>query len=189
MLPPLLMVVGALGISAPALPAKPNVVMIAIDDLNDWVGCLGGHPLAKTPHIDALARRGTLFTNAHCQSPLCNPSRTSLLLSLRPTTTGIYGLAPFFRQVPAWSQRVTLPQHFARNGYRTLIGGKVFHGGYARNDKKEATVWGPASGIGVRWPSGNSSKMRPTGARSATVTGASTSTFWVETGFWSSARR
>jgi arylsulfatase A-like enzyme len=150
MLPPLLMAVAALAISAPDTPAKPNVLMIAIDDLNDWVGCLGGHPLAKTPHIDALARRGTLFSNAHCQSPLCNPSRTSLLLSLRPTTTGIYGLAPFFRQVPAWSQRVTLPQHFAQNGYRTLIGGKVFHGGYARNDEKEAAVWGPATGIGVK---------------------------------------
>ena len=48
-----------------ALP--PNILFIAIDDLNDWVGCLGGHPQAKTPHMDRLARRGTLFTNAHCK--------------------------------------------------------------------------------------------------------------------------
>ncbi|MCA9210281.1 MAG: sulfatase-like hydrolase/transferase, partial [Planctomycetales bacterium] len=74
---------------------RPNVLFIAIDDLNDWIGCLDGHPLAKTPHMDALAARGTLFTNAHCQAPLCNPSRTSLLTGLRPSTTGVYGLAPW----------------------------------------------------------------------------------------------
>lgn len=56
---------------------RPNVLLIAVDDLNDWVGCLEGHPQAKTPNIDRLARRGTLFTNAHCQAPLCNPSRSS----------------------------------------------------------------------------------------------------------------
>ncbi|MDA7538274.1 sulfatase-like hydrolase/transferase, partial [Akkermansiaceae bacterium] len=54
---------------------KPNILFIAIDDQNDWIGCLGGHPNSKTPHIDALAKSGTLFANAHCQSPLCNPSR------------------------------------------------------------------------------------------------------------------
>src|SRR5213079_1803288 len=76
---------------------KPNVLFIAIDDLNDWVGPLGGHPQARTPNLDRLAARGTTFTNAHCQAPLCNPSRTSLLIGLRPTTTGVYALAPWFR--------------------------------------------------------------------------------------------
>ena len=57
--------------------AKPNVILIAVDDMNDWVGCLGGHPDARSPAIDRLAGRGTLFTNAHCQAPICNPSRTS----------------------------------------------------------------------------------------------------------------
>src|SRR5829696_4884254 len=76
---------------------KPNVLFIAIDDLNDWVGPLGGHPQVKTPHMDALAAKGTTFTNAHCQSPLCNPSRTSVLTGLRPSTTGVYALAPWFR--------------------------------------------------------------------------------------------
>lgn len=110
---------------------KPNVVFIAIDDQNDWVGCLGGHPLAKTPHIDGLAGRGTAFLNAHCQAPLCNPSRTSLMLSQRPTSTGIYGLAPWFRTLPEHTDRVTLPQHFANNGYQTLAAGKIFHFGTA----------------------------------------------------------
>ena len=80
---------------------KPNVLFFAVDDLNDWVGCLGGHPQAKTPNMDRLAARGTLFTNAHNQCPLCNPSRASLLTGLRPSTTGIYGLAPGIRDVEA----------------------------------------------------------------------------------------
>ena len=61
---------------------RPNVLLISVDDLNDWVGCLGGHPQAKTPSMDALAKRGVLFANAHCQSPVCNPSRASLMTSL-----------------------------------------------------------------------------------------------------------
>src|SRR3954465_7425057 len=83
--------------SAAASVPRPNVLFIAIDDLNDWEGCLGGHPQVKTPNIDRLARRGTLFTSAHCQAPLCNPSRTSILTGLRPSTTGIYALEPWFR--------------------------------------------------------------------------------------------
>jgi hypothetical protein len=72
----------ALALPAGAGGDRPNVLFLAIDDLNDWVGCLSGHPQASTPNIDRLAARGTLFTNAHCQAPLCNPSRTSLLTGL-----------------------------------------------------------------------------------------------------------
>jgi choline-sulfatase len=133
---------------------KPNVLFIAIDDQNDWVGPLGGHPLAKTPNLDRLARRGTVMANAHCQAPLCNPSRTSLMLGLRPTTTGIYGLAPWFRNVEAWRERVTLPQHLKAHGYRTLTAGKIYHGsaGGPQQRGKEFDVWGPASGVGARPP-------------------------------------
>jgi arylsulfatase A-like enzyme len=70
--------------------APPNVLLIAIDDLNDWIGCMGGHPQAQTPNMDRLAARGVLFDNAHCQSPVCNPSRASMMTSLYPSTTGIY---------------------------------------------------------------------------------------------------
>lgn len=131
---------------------RPNVLFIAIDDQNDWIGHLGGHPLAKTPHIDRLAARGTTFLNAHCQAPLCNPSRTSLLVGLRPTTTGVYGLAPWFRTLEAWKDRVTLPQHFRAHGYRTLTVGKVYHGGVGGPQERaqEFDVWGSAGGIGIK---------------------------------------
>jgi arylsulfatase A-like enzyme len=133
---------------------RPNVLMIAIDDQNDWVGPLGGHPLAKTPHLDRLAQRGTTFVNAHCQAPLCNPSRTSLMLGLRPTTTGVYGLAPWFRTLDDWKDRVTLPQHFKAHGYRTFTAGKIYHGGVGGPGKQaiEYDVWGPAGGVGVKPP-------------------------------------
>lgn len=133
---------------------KPNVLFIAIDDQNDWIGALGGHPLAKTPNIDRLAERGTVFLNAHCNAPLCNPSRTSLMLGLRPTTTGIYGLAPWFRNLDQWKDRVALPQHFKNHGYQTLTSGKIYHGGPGgpKKQKTEFDVWGPAGGVGVRPP-------------------------------------
>jgi arylsulfatase A-like enzyme len=128
---------------------SPNVLFIAIDDLNDWVGCLGGHPQAQTPTLDRLAASGTLFLNAHCQAPLCNPSRASLLTGLRPSTTGIYGLAPGIRDVSRTRTCVTLPQHFARQGYFTAGFGKVFHDGSipARLQTNEFNVWGPAPGM------------------------------------------
>ncbi|MEO0333622.1 MAG: sulfatase-like hydrolase/transferase, partial [Bacteroidota bacterium] len=68
--------------------ASPNVLFIAIDDLNDWLGVMEGHPDAKTPNMDKLAARGVLFQNAHCQAPLCGPSRASIMTGLRPSTTG-----------------------------------------------------------------------------------------------------
>ena len=98
----LLFVLCVTAATAAAAP-RPNVLFIAIDDQNDWIGAMQGHPHAKTPHLDRIAARGTLFLNAHCQSPLCNPSRTSLMLGLRATTTGIYGLAPWFRNLPQWA--------------------------------------------------------------------------------------
>src|SRR5436190_3783241 len=96
-----------------AEPKKPNVLFIAIDDQNDWIGCLRGHPQVKTPHIDALARRGTLFTNAHCQAPLCNPSRTSVMTGRRPSSTGVYALQPWFGTAVRLKDSFTLPLHFA----------------------------------------------------------------------------
>ena len=129
--PPILALVLSLvfvSVAAAAPSERPNVLLIAIDDLNDWVGCLGGHPDGHSPNIDRLARRGTLFTNAHCQAPICNPSRTSIMYGLRPSTTGVYMNAPRPWTVPALKDRVTLPRHFAANGYRTYTTGKIYHG-------------------------------------------------------------
>ncbi len=126
--------------------ARPNVLFIIVDDLNDWIGCLGGHPEARTPHLDRLAARGTLFANAHVQSPLCNPSRASVLTGLRPSTTGIYGLAPSLRDVPLTRHAVTLPQYFRGHGYFTATYGKVHHDGTVppRWRTNEFDVWGIA---------------------------------------------
>jgi arylsulfatase A-like enzyme len=106
---------------------KPSVLLIAIDDLNDWVGCLNGHPDARSPNIDRLAARGVLFTNAHCQAPICNPSRTSIMYGLRPSTSGIYDNVTEPWNIPALAKRVTLPRYLAANGYRTLTTGKIYH--------------------------------------------------------------
>ena len=145
------------GANAPRSPGaeKPNFLFIAIYDLNDWVGPLGGHPQVKTPNIDKLAARGTTFTNAHCQAPLCNPSRTSILTGLRPTTTGVYALAPWFRTAEAFQNHPTLFQWFHKHGYTTLTGGKVFHDPYppkeARRDGgPEVDVWGTPGGFNSR---------------------------------------
>ena len=110
--------------------AKPNVLFIVIDDLNDWVGCLDGHPQARTPNIDRLAKRGTLFVNAHCQGPICGPSRASLLSGYYPHVTGVYqqpaGKAMEKDKTFFHGQMVS--HYFADHGYRTLAVGKITHG-------------------------------------------------------------
>ena len=104
---------------------RPNVLFLAVDDMNDWVGCLGGYPGVRTPNIDRLARRGVLFSDAHCASPLCNPSRTALFTGLSAATTGIYTNEHWWR--PALPGVVTMPEYFRNNGYHAAGAGKVFH--------------------------------------------------------------
>lgn len=105
---------------------KPNVLFIAVDDLNDWTGYLGGNPQSRTPNIDKLANDGIYFTRAYTASPLCNPSRVSVLTGIHPTTTGIYQQAQILRDYHP--DAVLLPQHFRDNGYYTLGSGKLTHG-------------------------------------------------------------
>ncbi|MED5417711.1 MAG: sulfatase-like hydrolase/transferase, partial [Verrucomicrobiota bacterium] len=69
---------------------RPHVLFLAVDDLNDWIGCLKGHPQAHTPNMDRLAARGVLFTNAHCVAPACNPSRAAVFSGRRPGVTGVW---------------------------------------------------------------------------------------------------
>lgn len=110
---------------------KPNVLMISIDDLNDWIGAMGYPSKDLTPNIDRLASKGVLFNNAHCQAPLCGPSRASIMTGLRPSTTGIYGMIGdnnIKGAVEKLNLPVTLlPEYFRQHGYKTMGVGKIFH--------------------------------------------------------------
>ncbi|QTN33451.1 sulfatase [Akkermansiaceae bacterium] len=126
---------------------KPDVILITVDDLNNWIGCMGGQPNVKTPHMDRLAARGILYTNAHCQAPVCNPSRTSFLTGLRPTTSGVYSLDAAFRKNPDLKNHPTIHQAFKRAGYTTYSTGKIYHMLTDKQDK-EAATFGPAGNMG-----------------------------------------
>ena len=99
--------------------SRPNILFIAVDDLNDWVGHLGGHPQAETPNIDRLAKRGITFTRAYCSAPLCNPSRVSLLTDIEPSKSGVYGNGEKFREKLPYA--VTLMQYLRKHGYTCLL--------------------------------------------------------------------
>ncbi len=105
---------------------KPNVLFIAVDDLNDWIGCMKGHPQAKTPNMDRLAARGILFANAHCAAPVCLASRTALLSGRYPDQTGVFsnwGKTKGKPPAKSWQ----MPLHFAASGYKTMGAGKIYH--------------------------------------------------------------
>ena len=108
----------------------PNVLMICIDDLNDWTGFLGGHPDAHTPRMDALAKRGRVFANAHCAVPVCSCSRVSVMSGVAATTHGSYEIGPRYEDLPALKNVPTIQQYFRDHGYYTLSGGKVLHHGF-----------------------------------------------------------
>ena len=114
-------------VSAAAKSEHPNVVLIAIDDLNDWVGFLNGHPQVKTPNMDRLAQRGMVFANAHCAAPLCCPSRAAIFSGKQPFHTGVYGNDD--NLLKTHPDMVMLTHRFADQGYRTLGTGKILHSG------------------------------------------------------------
>lgn len=119
---------------------RPNVLMIAVDDLRPDLGCYGS-PVAKTPNIDRLAARGVVFSRAYCQQAVCSPSRTALMTGLRPDTTRVWDLKTHFRE--AVPDCVTLPQYFKAHGYHAAALGKIYHRGYEDGASWSESHWYP----------------------------------------------
>lgn len=115
---------------------KPNVLFIAIDDLNDWTGMLKGNPQARTPNMDRLASKGMVFTNAHCAAPACGPSRSALMSGIRPSTSGNYINKSSLIHNPILNNSVLLPEFFGQNGYYVCGAGKLFHGYHFNEEVK-----------------------------------------------------
>lgn len=109
----------------PPAASKPNVLFIAIDDLNDWIGCLKGHPQTLTPNLDRLAASSVLFTNAHCPAPACNPCRSAVFTGRAPNRSGLYDNRQSMRQL--MPNETIIPQHFRNHGYYAAGSGKLLH--------------------------------------------------------------
>lgn len=104
---------------------RPNILFISVDDLNDWISPLGGHPQSLTPNFQRLADRSMLFTNAHCPAPACGPCRAAILSGIAPHRSGLYeNMQPLRDVLPD----VTLmPRHFSNHGYHSAGSGKILH--------------------------------------------------------------
>ncbi len=137
-------VVAGNGVHLVAKQRKPNVLFLAIDDLNDWIGALGGHPQAKTPNLDRLISKSVVFRNAHCAAPVCSASRHSLFSGLRPSTTGWYSNSSKGKKsyLKTLGKTVPMPTHFRNHGYKTMAAGKVFHKG--TTDIRDYQYWDEA---------------------------------------------
>jgi len=123
---------------------RPNILFIAVDDMADWCGCMGGHPEVQTPNIDRLSRRGTLFTNAHCVSPICGPSRAAVLTGMRPETTNVYtNQGTYVDHMP---DAVGFPRYFREHGYSVHGAGKINHSS-SMVVKENWDEYGPGTGI------------------------------------------
>jgi arylsulfatase A-like enzyme len=105
---------------------KPNVVMIVLDDLNDFIGAMKGHPQTQTPNIDKLASQSVLFDNAHSNVPVCSPSRASFMTGIHPISSGIWGFGNALEQETFINSK-SIPEYLRENGYKVFQSGKVFH--------------------------------------------------------------
>ena len=111
-----------------AQSSRPNVLFIAVDDLNDWISLFGGHPKAITPNMDRLAHSGAMvFQNAHCAGPVCCPSRSAMLSGFMPSRSGIYSNSQNMLDAPLVQTHATLPEYFSKHGYYSLSMGKISH--------------------------------------------------------------
>ena len=155
-------------LSSLSAQSAPNILFIAIDDMNDWTGFLGGHPQAQTPNMDSLAKEGVNFTNAHCSAPGCSPSRNALLYGIEPFNSGLY---PFYEHEihqDLHQKYTSLPRLLKENSYKTFGSGKIHHG--PKGDSREWTdYYEPknfkrlyAKGAGYQVGKSHKSSFRPT---------------------------
>jgi arylsulfatase A-like enzyme len=126
--------------SAQAAERKPNVLFIAVDDMRPELGCYG-NKVVKSPNIDRLAARGTVFNHAYCSQAVCSPSRTAIMTGLRPDTTKVWDLETHFRV--AQPDCITLPQHFKANGYYCSALSKIYHAGLEDGRSWNEPHWYP----------------------------------------------
>lgn len=146
----------------PGGPEHPNVLMIAVDDLNHWVGYLDRNPQTRTPNIDRLAEMGVAFLHAYAPAPVCNPSRTALLSGLRPHVTGVYDNNTRFEA--HIRPGLGIPAQFLDAGYDVFGAGKIHHN--FRYFPEEWTEFNAKArrnkdGIGVRGGNGYGRKIVP----------------------------
>ncbi len=110
---------------------QPNILFISVDDMNDWIGPLGGLDIAQTPALDKLAKQSVTFTNAHCASPACAPSRLAIMTGVQPSKSdvmqNVWYDGPQWRNIPILEDIETIEQFFKNRGYKTLAGGKIYH--------------------------------------------------------------
>jgi arylsulfatase A-like enzyme len=126
----LLLTLGAHALEAGQSNIPPNVLFIAIDDMNDWTSYLQGHPQARTPNLDRLAKDSVRFTQAYCNAPSCNPSRASVMLGKHPNSTGFYSNKIGHTSIDLrkyYPDELTIPQFFKQHGYSTFRTGKIYH--------------------------------------------------------------
>ena len=137
---------------------KPNILFISVDDLNDWIGCAGGNPDARTPNIDRFAERSIFFDNAHCQVALCNASRQSVMTGMYASTTGIYANKSK-NATEAYNSATHMSSFFRENGYHVSCMGKIYH-----NDHGKRSLWDEIGPKTLRWgpepPEGRPFKKR-----------------------------
>lgn len=122
---------------------RPNVLMIAVDDLSDCISILQNHPGIKTPNFDRLAKRSVNFTRAYCAAPLCQPSRAAVSSGMAPNQTGIYKLTDSLQSSAPALHAISLEEQLKRHGYDTYLTGKYYHG--------NPQSWWPADRIAAMW--------------------------------------
>ncbi|MBT3378176.1 MAG: sulfatase [Lentisphaerae bacterium] len=152
--------------TAAAAADNPNVLFVAIDDLNDWVGCFGGNPQVKTPNLDTFnAEGGMIMMDAHTAATVCCPSRSALLTGVHAHRTGVYGNRNNLKKAPKAKDLVTLPEYFSKHGYHSLSMGKIFHRHPAPGDKgskkSDAGQWAFDEYVRTRGFTGPIGKERP----------------------------